>query len=104
VATGAAGGVEHRPRGELIEQRTNDRLLESDRVVARVVVAFGPLCIARIDPVLRKVAPLGVGMLLEGSGDLLDFAHALVGASEAPSGARAKQRQPLDAEHDSGPR
>ena len=38
-------------------------------------------------------------MLLEGSGDLLDFAHALLDAFEAPPGARTKQRQALDAEH-----
>jgi len=38
-------------------------------------------------------------MLLEGSGDLLDLAHALVDAFEAPLGSRSKQRQALDSEH-----
>ena len=49
VTAGAACSVEDRPRRQLVEQLSNNRLLGRDRVVAGLVVILCPLRISGVD-------------------------------------------------------
>ena len=98
MASGATGGVENRAGEQLVEQLSNHRLLDRDRVVAGLVVVFCPLGITRIHIDLGQVTPLRIGRLVQPREDLPDFRCARFDAVEGPPRPGAQQRQALDAE------
>ncbi len=58
VSAGTAGGIENRAIGELREQILDDRLLQRNRVVPRIVIGIGPLGVARVNSDLGQVTGL----------------------------------------------
>lgn len=95
----ATGGVEDGTRWEVVEQRSDDWLLEGDRVVAGLVVALCPARVALRDPVPGQVAPLGVGRLVEAGGDLLDLSNPMLRFTVTTLSAGAEHGESFDAEH-----
>jgi len=98
VAPGPARRVQHRPRRKVVEERSNHRLLERNRVVARIVIGLRPTGIARRHVVFGEIAPFRVRGRVESLDDLLDLADALLHAAEAPLAARSEQGETFDSQ------